>query len=91
VPHATGSWHPLWSRSTDNGGGMIMGSAAPSWCWNRVRMPRRVVRIYATIDAVEGDRGSATTAGSSNASSGYQCLPWMRIRPRRWSFPAQAD
>ncbi len=24
--HATGDWHPLWSRAIENGGGMIMGS-----------------------------------------------------------------
>ena len=57
--HATGSWHPLWQRSADNGGGMIMGSVGAFLVLeSRANAEARGAHIYATIDAVEGDRGS---------------------------------
>ena len=57
--HATGEWHPLWSRSTENGGGMIMGTVGAFLILeSRARAEARGAHIYATIDAVEGDRGS---------------------------------
>jgi 3-oxoacyl-[acyl-carrier-protein] synthase II len=57
--HATGAWHPLWSRSTDNGGGMITGSVGAFLVLeSRARAESRGAHIYAVIDAVEGDRGA---------------------------------
>jgi 3-oxoacyl-[acyl-carrier-protein] synthase II len=57
--HATGEWHPLWSRSPDNGGGMIMGSVGAFLVLeSRAHAQARGAHIYAVIDAVEGDRGS---------------------------------
>jgi 3-oxoacyl-[acyl-carrier-protein] synthase II len=57
--HATGSWHPLWSRSAENGGGMIMGTVGAFLILeSRARAEARGAHIYAVIDAVEGDRGS---------------------------------
>ncbi|KEQ08093.1 beta-ketoacyl-ACP synthase [Pseudorhizobium pelagicum] len=57
--HATGDWHPLWQRSSDNGGGMIMGSVGAFLVLeSRAHAVERGAHIYATIDAVEGDRGN---------------------------------
>src|SRR6218665_511604 len=57
--HATGDWHPLWSRSADNGGGMIMGSVGAFLVLeSRAHAEARGAHIYATIDAIEGDRGN---------------------------------
>ncbi len=66
--HATGEWHPLWSRSNENGGGMIMGSVGAFLVLEqREYAEARGAHIYATIDGVEGDRGRATRAGSKSA------------------------
>lgn len=57
--HATGEWQPLWSRSNDNGGGMITGSVGAFLVLeSRTRAEARGAHIYAVIDAVEGDRGN---------------------------------
>ncbi|MDR6818577.1 3-oxoacyl-[acyl-carrier-protein] synthase II [Neorhizobium sp. 2083] len=57
--HATGDWHPLWSRSADNGGGMIMGTVGAFLVLeSRAHAEARGAHIYAVIDAIEGDRGN---------------------------------
>jgi 3-oxoacyl-[acyl-carrier-protein] synthase II len=57
--HATGGWHPLWSRSADNGGGMIMGTVGAFLVLeSRAHAQARGAHIYAVIDAIEGDRGN---------------------------------
>ncbi len=57
--HATGEWQPLWSRSGDNGGGMITGSVGAFLVLEtRARAEARGAHIYAVVDAVEGDRGN---------------------------------
>lgn len=57
--HATGEWHPIWSRKAENGGGMILGSVGAFLVLeSREYAEARGARIYATIDAIGGDRGS---------------------------------
>lgn len=57
--HATGGWTPLWSRDEKAGGGIITGSAAAFLILeSREHAEARGARIYATIDAIGGDRGS---------------------------------
>ncbi|ASY69235.1 beta-ketoacyl-ACP synthase [Sinorhizobium fredii] len=57
--HALGEWHPIWSRKPGNGGGMILGSVGAFLVLeSRQYAEARGARIYATIDAIEGDRGS---------------------------------
>jgi 3-oxoacyl-[acyl-carrier-protein] synthase II len=57
--HALGDYHPIWSRKPENGGGMITGSVgAFLMLESREHAEARGARIYATIDAVGGDRGS---------------------------------
>ncbi|WP_199925238.1 beta-ketoacyl-ACP synthase [Neorhizobium sp. SOG26] len=57
--HATGEWHPLWSRSEDNGGGMMMGSVGAFLVLeSRSHAEARGAHIYAVIEAIEGDRGN---------------------------------
>ena len=57
--HATGGWTPLWSRDENAGGGIITGSAAAFLILeSREHAEARGARIYATIDAIGGDRGS---------------------------------
>ncbi|PWE56687.1 beta-ketoacyl-ACP synthase [Metarhizobium album] len=57
--HATGDWQPLWSRSPDNGGGMVLGSVGTFLVLeSREHAESRGAHIYATIDAIEGDRGN---------------------------------
>ncbi|WP_161973930.1 beta-ketoacyl-ACP synthase [Rhizobium deserti] len=57
--HATGEWLPLWSRSSDNGGGMIMGSVGAFLVLeSRVYAQQRGAHIYACIEGIEGDRGA---------------------------------
>jgi 3-oxoacyl-[acyl-carrier-protein] synthase II len=57
--HATGDWQPLWQRSSENGGGMMMGSIGAFLVLeSRAHAQARGAHIYAAIDAVEGDRGS---------------------------------
>ncbi|MGN7293478.1 beta-ketoacyl-ACP synthase [Rhizobium sp. SAFR-030] len=62
--HATGEWHPLWSRSVDNGGGMMMGSVGAFLVMeSRTHAEARGAHIYAKIDAIEGDRGNRADRG----------------------------
>ncbi|CZT35476.1 beta-ketoacyl-ACP synthase [Rhizobium sp. 9140] len=57
--HATGPWHPLWSRAAGEGGGIILGSVGAFLVLeSREHAENRGARIYATIDAVGGDRGN---------------------------------
>ncbi|WP_429807586.1 beta-ketoacyl-ACP synthase [Ensifer sp. B1-9] len=57
--HALGDWHPIWSRKAENGGGMILGSVGAFLVLeSREYAEARGARIYATIDAIGGDRGS---------------------------------
>jgi 3-oxoacyl-[acyl-carrier-protein] synthase II len=57
--HATGDWHPLWSRSDTDGGGMILGSVGAFLVLeSRAYAQARGAHIYATIEAIEGDRGN---------------------------------
>ena len=57
--HATGDWHPLWSRSDAEGGGMMLGSVGAFLVLeSRAYAQARGAHIYATIDAIEGDRGN---------------------------------
>ncbi|AYG66541.1 MULTISPECIES: beta-ketoacyl-ACP synthase [unclassified Rhizobium] len=55
--HAQGDWHPVWSRKPEDRG-MIMGSLSAFLVLeSRAHAEGRGAHIYATIDAVEGDRG----------------------------------
>jgi 3-oxoacyl-[acyl-carrier-protein] synthase II len=57
--HAVGDWQPLWSRQPTDGGGMIVGSLGAFLVLeSRAHAESRGASIYATIDAIEGDRGS---------------------------------
>lgn len=57
--HAQGAWQPLWSRSEGEGGGMITGSVGAFLVLeSRKRAETRGAKVYAQIDAIEGDRGS---------------------------------
>lgn len=57
--HAQGGWQPLWSRADGEGGGMITGSVGAFLVLeSRKRAEARGAKIYARIDAIEGDRGS---------------------------------
>ena len=57
--HATGGWAPLWSRDENAGGGIITGTAAAFLVLeSRAHAEARGARIYATVDAIGGDRGS---------------------------------
>ncbi|MGK6315928.1 beta-ketoacyl-ACP synthase [Neorhizobium sp. DT-125] len=57
--HATGGWHPLWSRSAEDGGGMIMGSVGAFLVLeSRAHAEARGAHVYAAIDEIEGDRGN---------------------------------
>src|SRR5690606_24046867 len=57
--HATGDWQPLWQRSTEHGGGMIMGSVGAFLVLeSRGHAEARGAHVYATFDAIEGDRGN---------------------------------
>ena len=56
--HAQGEWQPLWSRGAGEGGGMIIGSVGAFLVLEaRKRAEARGAKIYARIDAIEGDRG----------------------------------
>ncbi|POO57304.1 beta-ketoacyl-ACP synthase II [Agrobacterium rosae] len=57
--HAQGEWQPLWSRADGEGGGMITGSVGAFLVLeSRKRAEARGAKIYARIDAIEGDRGA---------------------------------
>lgn len=56
--HVVGDWQPIWSRKPENGGGMILGSVGAFLVLeSREHAEARGARIYATIDAIGGDRG----------------------------------
>ncbi|WEX76063.1 beta-ketoacyl-ACP synthase [Sinorhizobium numidicum] len=57
--HALGEWQPIWSRKPENGGGLILGSVGAFLVLeSRQYAEARGARIYATIEAIGGDRGS---------------------------------
>ncbi|WP_331374584.1 beta-ketoacyl-ACP synthase [Sinorhizobium chiapasense] len=54
-----GDWHPIWSRKPEDGGGLILGSVGAFLVLeSRQYAEARGARIYASIEAVGGDRGS---------------------------------
>ncbi|MBD8554727.1 beta-ketoacyl-ACP synthase [Rhizobium sp. CFBP 8762] len=56
--HSRDKWSPIWSRDQGEGGGMIMGSVGAFLVLeSREHAEARGARIYATIDAIGGDRG----------------------------------
>lgn len=57
--HSRGDWQPLWSRDQKDGGGVILGSVGAFLVLeSRAHAEARGAHIYATVDAIEGDRGS---------------------------------
>lgn len=57
--HQTGPWVPLWSRDGHDGGGMMLGTVGAFLLLeSREHAEARNARIYAVLDAVEGDRGN---------------------------------
>ncbi|KQS79296.1 3-oxoacyl-ACP synthase [Rhizobium sp. Leaf384] len=98
--HATGPWRQLWSRSEGEGGGIILGSVGAFLVLeSREHAEARNARIYATIDAVGGDRGSrddgrleqrldqlstAAPAGETIVFSGASGLAALAARERAW-------
>ncbi|MFB2551710.1 beta-ketoacyl-ACP synthase [Ensifer soli] len=53
-----GAWHPLRGRTEADGGGMVLGSVGAFLVLeSRAHAEARGARIYATIAAIEGDRG----------------------------------
>jgi 3-oxoacyl-[acyl-carrier-protein] synthase II len=57
--HAQGEWQPLWARKSGHGGGIISGSLSAFLVLeSRAHAEARGAHIYATIDAIEGDRGN---------------------------------
>jgi 3-oxoacyl-(acyl-carrier-protein) synthase len=62
--HATGEWTPLWQRDPSHGGGMILGTVGAFLVLeSRAYAEARGAHIYATIDAIEGDRGRREDGG----------------------------
>lgn len=62
--HATGEWTPLWQRDPSHGGGMILGTVGAFLVLeSRAHAEARGAHIYATIDAIEGDRGRREDGG----------------------------
>lgn len=56
--HATGEWTPVWSRAADAGGGIVTGSVGAFLILeSREHAEARGARIYATVEAIGGDRG----------------------------------
>jgi 3-oxoacyl-[acyl-carrier-protein] synthase II len=98
--HATGAWSPLWSRKEGSGGGIILGSVGAFLVLeSRGHAEARGARIYATIDAVGGDRGSrdagrlerrldqladAAPSHDTIVFSGASGLADLAARERRW-------
>jgi 3-oxoacyl-[acyl-carrier-protein] synthase II len=57
--HTRDAWQPLWSRTPEAGGGMITGTVGAFLVLeSRAHATSRGAHIYATVDAVEGDRGN---------------------------------
>jgi len=80
--HATGEWHPIWSRKEENGGGMILGSVGAFLVLeSREYAEARGARIYATIDAIGGDRGSRE-AGKLEARLKELARPVALVEPQ---------
>lgn len=62
--HATGDWQPLWQRGSGKGGGMMLGTVgAFLMLESRAHAEARGTHIYASIDAIEGDRGRRDDGG----------------------------
>ncbi|MBO3760531.1 beta-ketoacyl-ACP synthase [Ciceribacter sp. L1K22] len=62
--HLTGAWKPLWQRDTSHGGGMMFGTVGAFLVLeSRSHAESRSAHIYATIDAIEGDRGRREDGG----------------------------
>lgn len=56
--HAQGNWAPLWSRAETAEAGMILGTMGAFLVLeSRAHAEARGAHIYATINAIEGDRG----------------------------------
>lgn len=56
---ALGDWHPIWSRKPEDGGGLILGSVGAFLVLeSRQYAEARGARIYASVEAIGGDRGS---------------------------------
>lgn len=57
--HATGDWKPMWSRGDGAGGGMMLGTVGAFLVLeSRAHAEARGAHVYASIRAIEGDRGS---------------------------------
>lgn len=62
--HAKGEWKPLWQREQADGGGMILGTVGAFLVLeSREHARARGAHIYATIDAIESDRGRRDEGG----------------------------
>ncbi|MDQ0456072.1 beta-ketoacyl-ACP synthase [Rhizobium paknamense] len=62
--HARGDWQPLWQRESGEGGGMIFGTIGAFLVLEqRAHAEARGAHIYATINAIEGDRGRRDESG----------------------------
>lgn len=62
--HATGEWKPLWQRDATSGGGMILGTVGAFLVLeSREYAQARGAHVYATIDAIESDRGRRDEGG----------------------------
>ncbi len=80
--HSLGEWHPIWSRRPEDGGGMILGSVGAFLVLeSREYAESRGARIYATIDAIGGDRGSRED-GRLEARLRYLSKPALELDPQ---------
>ncbi|SPZ34834.1 3-oxoacyl-ACP synthase [Agrobacterium tumefaciens] len=87
--HAQGGWQPLWSRGDQDGGGMVSGSLGAFLVLeSRKHASERGARIYARIDAIEGDRGSRDEGKMEKRMERLLALP--RTAQPLSSSPAQA-
>ncbi|PKA42518.1 beta-ketoacyl-ACP synthase [Rhizobium sullae] len=79
--HLQGKWAPLWSRKDSEGGGMILGTAGSFLILeSREHAEARGAHIYATIDSIEGDRGSRN-AGNLEARLERLLQPAKALAP----------
>ncbi|WP_027489135.1 beta-ketoacyl-ACP synthase [Allorhizobium undicola] len=57
--HAQNEWQPLWQRENGAGGGVIFGTIGAFLVLeSRANAEARGAHVYATINAIEGDRGA---------------------------------